>query len=141
MSRMAGLGRHRPWTGLALVVFAASVAGIPPTGGFFGKWFLVLGALEKKDWVLLSFFAATAVFNLVLFAKFLVFLYEHRAPSLSWSPVPGVFKAPLVLLAAGVLLFGIYHQALIHGYIEPALPKAFQNLPVPNVPFLGKQVE
>jgi hypothetical protein len=36
---------------------------------------------------------------------------------------------------------GVFNQEVVHHFIEPALPKAFTNLPVPNVPFLGKQVE
>ena len=46
-----------------------------------------------------------------------------------------------MVLAGGVLLLGVFHQEILHTYVEPALPRAFQNLPVPNVPFLGKAVE
>lgn len=140
-SRMAGLMRHRPLTGLALLVFAASIVGIPPTGGFFGKWYILEGALERKDWVILAAAAAATLFNFFYWARLAVFLSEHRTTSLSHHPPSFPAKLPFLLLAAAVLLLGIFHQEIIHTFIEPALPKAFQNLPVPNVPFLGKQVE
>jgi multicomponent Na+:H+ antiporter subunit D len=140
-SRLAGLARHRPLTGLALIIFTASIVGVPPTGGSFGKWYLIQGALERKDWVLLAAVVATILFNLVYFTRLMVFLYEHRSPSLSLAPPSLVSKAPMLLLAAGVLLLGIFHQDIIHNFIEPTLPKAFLNSPLPNVPFLGKQVE
>lgn len=141
ISRMAGLARHRPLTGLALVVFTASIVGVPPTGGFFGKFYLIQGALEKRDWAALALLGLAIAFNFFTFAKLTAFLYENRGPSLSHGPASLGLKAPILLLAAGVLLLGLFHQGVIHNFIEPALPKAFQNLPVPNVPFLGHEVE
>jgi len=140
-SRLVGLARYRPLTGLALVIFAAAIVGIPPTGGFFGKWYLVLGAVAKKDWIILAGILVSVAFNFVYFFKLTLFLYGHRSPHPTPPPVSLVFKSPILLLALGVLLLGIFHDKIIHDFIEPALPRAFQNLPVPNVPFLGKQVE
>jgi len=141
VSQLAGLGRHRPMTGLALVIFTASVVGIPPTGGFFGKYYLVLGALEQKDWIILVAVGISVLFTFYLFAKLTYFLYEHKEPQLSYGPASVWTKLPFLLLALCVLLLGLFHQEVIHNFIEPALPKAFQSLPMPNVPFLGKEVE
>ncbi|HEY5039669.1 MAG TPA: proton-conducting transporter membrane subunit, partial [bacterium] len=140
-SRMVGLARHRPLTGICLVIFTASIVGVPPTAGFFGKFYLFQGALEKKDWVVLTAVGVAALFNLLYFVKLTAFLYEHKAPSLAHGPSNTTRKVPFVVLAGLVLLLGIFHQDVIHNFIEPALPKAFLNLPMPNVPFLGKQVE
>lgn len=41
----AGLGRRAPWAGLALVLCFLSLIGIPPTAGFFGKFYLFLAAV------------------------------------------------------------------------------------------------
>ena len=46
-----GLGPSA-WAGAwmigALIIVALSMIGIPPTGGFFGKWYIILGALERQ---------------------------------------------------------------------------------------------
>jgi multicomponent Na+:H+ antiporter subunit D len=141
LSRMAGLARHRPWTGICLVVFSASILGIPPTAGFFGKWYLIQGALENKDWFVLTAILSALLFNLFYFGKFALFLYEHQAPSPAHGPLSVYRRAPFFLMAALVLFLGILHQDVIRGFIEPALPKAFLNVQMPNVPFLGQQVE
>jgi len=141
LSRLAGLARRRPWTGLALIVFAASIAGVPPTAGFFGKYYLVLGALEKGDKFLLAVIAVTVLFNLVVFLRFLLLLFEHRGPSAPPEPPSRAARLPVLLLALGVLVLGLFHQAALNRFIEPALPKAFLELPSPYVPFLGKDVE
>ena len=36
----AGLAKRKPWAALAMTVFMVSLAGIPPTAGFFGKFLL-----------------------------------------------------------------------------------------------------
>lgn len=140
-SRLAGLARHQPLTGLSLVIFAASIAGIPPTGGSFGKWYLVQGALEKKDHVLLAAICLSVLVGIFYFAKWTVLLYEPRAASTSLAHPSKASQGFLFLLALAVLLLGVFHQGIIHDFIEPALPKAFQDLPIPNVPFLGGEVE
>jgi multicomponent Na+:H+ antiporter subunit D len=140
-SKLAGLGRHDFWTAFSLVIFTFSIVGFPPTGGFFGKFYLVQGILEKHDWVLLTAVGATIGFNLFTAARFTWLLFEHRKASSFHAAIPLSIKAPLLALALAVLLLGVFNQEVVHNFIEPALPKAFTNLPVPNVPFLGKQVE
>ena len=47
---LKGVGNRSPWLTGALVVAAISMVGLPPTGGFFGKWNIVLGALEAQHY-------------------------------------------------------------------------------------------
>jgi multicomponent Na+:H+ antiporter subunit D len=139
-SRLMGLGRQRPWTGLALIIFAGSIVGIPPTGGSLGKWYLIQGALEHNNWILLFLLVATALLNLFYFIKLIILIYEHRDGAAIHAS-SGAAKIPVLILALGILVLGVFHQTIIQHFIEPALPKAFQNISMPNVPFLGKQVE
>ena len=44
VSEMDGIGRRMPWTMGAFAVGALSMIGLPPTAGFLGKWFMLLGA-------------------------------------------------------------------------------------------------
>jgi multicomponent Na+:H+ antiporter subunit D len=46
ISEMAGIGRRMPITMLAFLVGSLSIIGLPPFGGMWSKWLLVLGALE-----------------------------------------------------------------------------------------------
>ncbi len=140
-SQLAGLGRHDFGLALTLIIFAFSIVGVPPTGGCFGKYYLLQGLWEKRDWLWMSPLAATLLFNLWIAGKFLWLLFEHRKADSFHAPLSFSARAPLFLLAALVLLLGVFHQEVIHHFIEPALPKAYQNVPLPNVPFLGHEVE
>ncbi len=47
VERYAGIGFRRPFLGIAMAVFLFSLAGIPPTAGFFGKYLLFSGAVHR----------------------------------------------------------------------------------------------
>jgi multicomponent Na+:H+ antiporter subunit D len=52
VSQFDGLGRYMPWTMAAFVVGSLSIIGLPPAGGTWSKFFLMLGAFESgKLWV------------------------------------------------------------------------------------------
>ena len=44
-----GLGRRMPLTGACAIVAALSMVGVPPTGGFFSKWYLLDGAIAARE--------------------------------------------------------------------------------------------
>ncbi|MGD8619623.1 MAG: proton-conducting transporter membrane subunit, partial [Gammaproteobacteria bacterium] len=54
ISRMDGLGRSMPFTMGAFLIAALSVIGLPPGGGTWSKWFLVAGALQADQLLLLA---------------------------------------------------------------------------------------
>ena len=51
VSRMDGVGRKMPWTMGAFAVGALSMIGVPPTAGFLGKWFILLGGGADREMV------------------------------------------------------------------------------------------
>src|SRR5690606_16547284 len=48
----AGLYRRSPWLAIAMSIFLISLAGIPITAGFFGKFYILLNAIIVRNlWV------------------------------------------------------------------------------------------
>lgn len=75
LEALAGQGRARPFLGVVLTVFLASLAGIPVTIGFLGK-FLVLMELVAKGQVIVALFAVLmAVVGAVFYLRLLVNLW------------------------------------------------------------------
>jgi multicomponent Na+:H+ antiporter subunit D len=140
-SRLAGLGRRDFGMALTLTVLAFSAAGVPPTGGAFGKFYLFQGLFEGSRWALIGLLALAVLFNLFLAGRFLWFLFKPGKAGSSGEPVEFSVKVPLYLCALLVLVLGVFHHEIVHYLIEPTLPKAFQDIPLPKIPFLGKEVE
>ena len=60
ISGFAGLYYRAPWTAAAMIIFVLSLAGLPVTGGFFGKLFILLGAAQTKTyWIIAVMVAST----------------------------------------------------------------------------------
>lgn len=45
---LSGIGKQMPWTMIFFSMASLSLIGIPPTGGFFSKWFLAVGSLKEN---------------------------------------------------------------------------------------------
>jgi NADH:ubiquinone oxidoreductase subunit 5 (subunit L)/multisubunit Na+/H+ antiporter MnhA subunit len=113
---MGGLFKTMPVTAMAFLVCAFSVIGIPPFGGFFSKFLVILGTVQAGHiWV-----AAAALFTAVLTMFYLfkvfsmVFLGEakHPAPEKTKSMVYVVAVLAVLSLAAG--LFVSYPMKLVN---------------------------
>jgi len=95
-----GLYQRSPASALLLLVFMLSLAGIPPTAGFMGKYFIFLSLIETKHTVL-------AVFAVLYIVPALY--YYFRIIVHAWLKQPG--DAPRVLMsnaqavALGVAVF------------------------------------
>jgi len=113
---LAGLGRRHPAAALAMSFFLVSLAGVPPTLGFFGKFYIFKAAIDVELYGL----AVVGLFNSVLgayyYLKVLVYMYM-REPKVG-APVAqpmqsGVTVAALVIAAVFVLGFGIWPETLL----------------------------
>jgi multicomponent Na+:H+ antiporter subunit D len=124
ISEMVGIGRRMPVTMAAFFVGALSVIGLPPTGGFFSKWYLVLGTIQADQWPMLVVLLLSSLLNAAYFLP-LVYkaffcsdeeaLFENKVQE---GPVWCV--APLVLTAA-VSIFLFFYPDIFFRLAEMAV--------------------
>ena len=127
------LRKKMPWTLAAFVVGAMAMIGIPPTVGFFSKWYLLLGAVDAGQWPFVVALLICTLINVALF--FRIFdkgLFTHHlapvAGTAHGGPLPQVSDPPLgmllpaLLLALVILLVGIFNQTIVNNLIRFAVP-------------------
>ncbi len=131
------LGRiHRkmPFTMGALVIGALSMIGIPPTAGFFSKWYLILGSIEANNWVFVAVILASSLFNALYFFRVIENAYfessrGHAAGETLGNDkreeVPLSMLIPILIVAAGILFLGLFNERIISGILIFALPPGF----------------
>ncbi len=109
ISQLNGLGKKMPFTMGAFAIGAMSVTGLPPTGGLWSKFYLIWGAAEAGQIVLMCVYLVSSVLNGVYFfpivyRAFFKPLPEGEMPGLKEAPTACVI--PLTVTAVGsVLLF------------------------------------
>jgi NADH-quinone oxidoreductase subunit N len=110
----AGLIRRSPWLASLLLIFLLSLAGIPPTAGFVGKFYVFGAAVQAQMWILVAVAAVNSVIaafyylNVVRY-MFLVPAEENAAPVQVAAPFGGALAATGAL----TLLLGLIPGPLI----------------------------
>nr|VFJ96671.1 MAG: multisubunit sodium/proton antiporter, MrpD subunit [Candidatus Kentron sp. H]VFJ97220.1 MAG: multisubunit sodium/proton antiporter, MrpD subunit [Candidatus Kentron sp. H]VFK02742.1 MAG: multisubunit sodium/proton antiporter, MrpD subunit [Candidatus Kentron sp. H] len=64
VSQLRGIGRTMPVTTFAFLIGALCVIGLPPFGGMWSKWYLVLGAMEAEQLVFVGVLMLSALLNI-----------------------------------------------------------------------------
>jgi multicomponent Na+:H+ antiporter subunit D len=67
ISQMKGLGRQMPVTFAAFFIGSLGVIGLPPTGGFYSKWRLILGTLEAGQTIFMVVLLISSFLNACYF--------------------------------------------------------------------------
>jgi multicomponent Na+:H+ antiporter subunit D len=127
VSDLTQIGGKMPWTVTALIVTALSMVGIPPTGGFFGKWYLVLGALEIGNYLAVAVIIVGTLLTLAFFIKILekMLFEERQAPKLPGLEAPFPMRLGMGMVVVSILVLGIFSDPTIQLIQNVALPSGF----------------
>ncbi|MBW1866428.1 MAG: monovalent cation/H+ antiporter subunit D family protein [Deltaproteobacteria bacterium] len=127
---LAGSFTKMPYTMAAFVMGALSIIGVPPFCGFFSKWYLLSGAVTAGHYEFLAALLFSSLVNVVLFFRIIEIGYYgkpgHRAESghsiAHMDEAPLEMLIPLLLVAAGLLVMGIYTDDIVTHVIRFAIP-------------------
>lgn len=64
ISEMRGIGRQMPLTMIAFFIASLSIIGVPPTGGTWSKWYLMMGTIETEQFVLMVILMLSSLLNI-----------------------------------------------------------------------------
>ncbi len=130
---MGGLARMLPVTFICGLISAAAISGVPPFNGFVSKWLIYQGTLELANKPLAVTFLVVAIFGSALtLASFVKVMYSaFLSPAPKGAAYAGarvresvLMAAPMVVLAAACVLFGLWPQLVINRILEPGIAGA-----------------
>ncbi|MCB1077361.1 MAG: NADH-quinone oxidoreductase subunit N [Verrucomicrobiae bacterium] len=109
-----GLGKTSPFLALALLVAMASLAGVPLTAGFFGKFYVFLLAVQQGNWCLVTLAAIGAAVGFYYYLKVVAAMYWDEAPAGESAaiPVSGATRAAILVLIGLIILAGFAPQVI-----------------------------
>lgn len=112
ISQMRGLARQMPFTMAAFFIGSLSIIGLPPTGGMWSKWYLMLGALEAEMLVLMVVLMVSSLLNIAYLLSIPVRAFfpgnaEESAGSVAIkeAPLPSLLAIGFTSLACIALFF------------------------------------
>ncbi len=125
------LRKKMPWTTAAFAAGALAMIGIPPTVGFFSKWYLALGTIENKSWHFLVVILLSSLLNAVYFFRIIEKIYfksphgsqvNGEKQPIQRSEVTVSMLVPTLVLAVALFIFGLLNTFIVKGVLMKALP-------------------
>ena len=129
------LFRKMPLTMIGFTIGGLSMIGLPPTCGFFSKWYLIKGGIESGHWEFVAALLFSSLINAVIFFKIFERAYfgkikgikeEVSVADIDMIPAGGIKSVPVSMLiplfisALSILILGIMNKNLF-SWISNAL--------------------
>ncbi|NLT69590.1 MAG: monovalent cation/H+ antiporter subunit D family protein, partial [Verrucomicrobiaceae bacterium] len=136
---LGGFFKKAPVTSIGFTIAALAMIGIPPTCGFFSKFYLIRGGIEGGRWEYVAALLISSLIHAVLFFRIFEIAWFGKKTAGESSPdsrqddpvetlprreAPLHALLPLVAAAALILLTGIFN-----GQIVEVLRLAFETSP------------
>jgi NADH-quinone oxidoreductase subunit N len=96
-----------------MLVAMLSLAGVPLTVGFFGKFFIFAAAIQQGHYVLSAIAIVTVGAGFYYYLKVVRAMYWLDATSETKIPVAPLSRYTMILLAALIFIFGIYPAPIL----------------------------
>jgi formate hydrogenlyase subunit 3/multisubunit Na+/H+ antiporter MnhD subunit len=125
LNKLGGIGIKMPVTFTCFIIAAAAISGVPPFNGFFSKELVYHGALERH-WI---FYAGALLGSFLTAASFLklghsAFMGKISDENKNVKESSWPMLVPMIVIAFGCILFGVYNALPLHNLIQPILGQA-----------------
>jgi NADH-quinone oxidoreductase subunit N len=118
-----GFYKTNPVLSWILTIALFSLAGVPPTAGFFGKFFLLMAGASKGNWVLIAIAALNMVISFYYYLRVVkaIFMDANENP-IERITMPLMPRLALYVCIAGIVATGLW--SYVYDYIN-SLGSAF----------------
>ncbi|MBI5299449.1 MAG: NADH-quinone oxidoreductase subunit N [Deltaproteobacteria bacterium] len=120
MQYLRGMGVKKPFLGFVMTVFLLSLAGIPPTMGFFGKYYMFLQAVQAGSIWLVVIGLLNSVISVYYYLGPVVVMYfggkeetRTQEDTSTWLTSPAAVTAVIWICFLSVSLLGLFPSNLL----------------------------
>ena len=122
-----GLSRRSPFLAFAMLIAMLSLAGLPFTAGFFGKFLVFTVAIAQRQFLLVGLGVVAVACGFYYYLRVVRAMYFQSAttgPELTGPiPVGFVTRVTIALLVVAILVLGVYPSPVL-GLLETPAPKS-----------------
>ncbi|WP_342330207.1 NADH-quinone oxidoreductase subunit N [Pedobacter sp. FW305-3-2-15-E-R2A2] len=108
-----GLGKRNPFAAFVLTVAMLSLAGIPLTAGFIGKYLMFLNVMHDYQFYLVAFAILNALVGFYYYFKVIVAMYFKDGAEIELE-TPVQYKVVLVLSLIITVFLGVYPSVILN---------------------------
>ena len=112
ISDLSGISKKHPILAISFLIILFSLAGIPPLGGFFAKFYIFTSVIEHKMYVLAIIGLLTTVISAFYYLKIIKIIYFDDS-IITFDAVKNKFILSTILISCSILLtFFLYPSFL-----------------------------
>ena len=115
----AGLAKRSPFLAFAMLVGMISLAGVPFTAGFLGKFFIFDAAIRQHQTMLVAIGVITVGCGFYYYLKVVRAMYWLAPATADPVPVSGLSRLTITLLIAAIFVLGVYPQPILNALNPP----------------------
>ncbi|MFN2474818.1 MAG: NADH-quinone oxidoreductase subunit N [Chthoniobacterales bacterium] len=109
-----GLARRAPFLSFAMLVAMGSLAGLPFTAGFLGKFFIFDAAVRQHQTALLVIGVITVACGFYYYFKVIRAMYWEAGTSDSAVAISRLTRCSIAALIVGIFVLGVYPQPILN---------------------------
>ena len=109
-----GLAQRSPFLSFAMLIAVASLAGVPFTVGFLGKFFIFDAAVRQHQTMLLVVGVITVACGFYYYLKVVRAMYWETSTRTEPVVLSGLSRVTMIGLIAGIIAFGVYPQPILN---------------------------
>src|SRR2546425_3505369 len=113
ISDFDGLAKRSPFLAFAMLIAMASLAGVPLTAGFFGKFFIFYAAIAQRQTALVVVGVITVACGFYYYLKVVRAMYWQVPTSEEKIPVNALSRLAISALIVATIWLGIYPQPIL----------------------------
>jgi NADH-quinone oxidoreductase subunit N len=108
-----GLAKRSPFLAFAMLISMASLAGLPFTAGFLGKFYIFNAAIAQHQTMLVVVGVITVACGFYYYFKVVRAMYWEPSNNADPMPISGVSRLAMIALMAAIVFFGVYPQPIM----------------------------
>jgi len=112
---LTGTARLNPFVGLVMTVLVASLAGLPPTAGFVGKYLIFAGLVERGEIAVALVGVVMAVVGVGYYLRLVVAIWSRKHEILEPDRQRGLGAASVVVAGVAVLVLAVLPGLILTG--------------------------
>jgi NADH-quinone oxidoreductase subunit N len=108
-----GLARRSPFLAFAMLIAMASLAGVPFTAGFLGKFYIFNAAVAHHQTALIVAGVITVACGFYYYFKVVRAMYWELPVAEDPVPLSGLARGTMAAMMAAIVVLGIYPQPIL----------------------------
>ena len=108
-----GLAKRSPFLALAMLIAMTSLAGVPFTAGFLGKFFIFDAAIRSHQTTLVVVGVVTVACGFYYYLKVVRAMYWENSANDAPVPLSGLSRVAMGAMIAGIVVLGVYPQPIL----------------------------